>query len=644
MKDIRESFGQTRPIVDCINEARVNEGLKDMLKVAKDKLGNFAKKVFAWMGGIVAQIQNWFMVTNENGDILPCSTPMTAGYAWKNGMIKKNSTFVGLGKQSGKLVGTSEPFKNALKMYPSTKEWWDEIAKRHTNESKSADEIAFLEKIYESNKVNHPAFHNILCGITKERIDEVKMHTEDPQAKYNIIADNKTLREIIKMHITEGDLARLMIWGAPGIGKTAILMAVIDEISAEQGKDYHLIVKTLSNETPDNFMLPKYTDDGRATDVPKTWIPVWHPTGDKKIDAELDAKCGRGMLFIDELSRAQAQVQNVILPLINEGIFNGWKLGSGWSIICASNRDEDEIGSSQTSMSNALSNRFAQVYYEPTVHTWREWADKQGFMSPLLLQWLDMPASETHAGGKFFYFDPNDDAQASESSATTHLMCTPRSWTNAMRDIAKYHHTGKLEGFDIFDIPEWKLKFILNKYVPSDAVDAFWEFLKLIRGIGNFDAAIESAWKGHGKSLKMSPKQLINVALPLSQLVVCAHKDSLPTEAEWDSLVDWMIACDNEQLASYVLDMMKNVFAANIPDVIHEIGSTSAKDQMFLLRYMYNKEPKMWKNIHNFDPFLNAWGITYETMPDYWPGLQKLIKKYGKAFTSAIVDGKDGLG
>ena len=67
-------------------------------------------------------------------------------------------------------------------------------------------------------------------------------------------------------------------------------------------------------------------------------MPVYKPTGDAVKDNELDAACGKGLLFIDELSRASAQVLNVVLPLVNERRFNGYKLGSGWVIICASNR------------------------------------------------------------------------------------------------------------------------------------------------------------------------------------------------------------------------------------------------------------------------------------------------------------------
>lgn len=634
MKSIQECFNQSRSIVDVIygSTNNVNEEFKDWIALAKEKLKNIASEVLAYAKGVVARVKNWFMVADEGGNILPCSTPLTMGAAWKNGLINKESTFVGMGKESGRLVGTSEPFSKATKMYPSTREWWKWLAANHVNESR--DEESFIADLCESNELNIPEFDDML--------NEVKMANEDPHSRYNVIVDNKRLRSVIKRHINNSRLARLLIWGAPGIGKTAILSTIVDEISAEQGKDYSLIVKTLSNETPDNFMLPKYTGDDRAVDVPKTWLPVWKPTGDKKVDDELDAKCGRGLLFIDELSRATPQVLNVILPLVNEGTFNGWKLGSGWAIICASNRDEDDPD--QTRIGNALGNRFAQVYYEPCVNTWNEWANKQGFISPLLTQWLSMPAGETLAGGKYFYWDPNDESSDVDE---THIMCTPRSWTNAMRDLAEYHHTGTLEGFNIFDIDEFDLKFVLNQYVPARAVDMFWSFLQTIQRIGDFDGAVRSAWQNGGDGLKISKKDLVHVALPLAQLVICAHKDSLPSEEEFNSLCEWVVKANNEQLASYVLDVFKNVFMANIDDDDLASGLSSCRDRVFTLSASYHRSPDMaakYKMIHIFDRFFDAWGVDYDSMPDYSKGLMTLAKKYGAAFKSAVVDGQDGLG
>lgn len=623
MRNIQESFAGVQPLTDYLQSElnnHVDEGLRDAISKVKDKLGKLAKQVIAWGKGIVAKLQTWWMVTDEEGNILPCSTPMTAGQAYNDGLIDKKSTFVSLGKASGKLVGRTEAFTGALGLYPSTLEWWKWLSKRAVRESNEEEFKAQFQQI-----------------------DEVQMANMDPQAKYNVITTNDKLRQVIKKHVNNPRSARLMIWGAPGIGKTAILNAVVSEISAEQGKDYALISKTLSNETPENFTLPKYTESGdRAEDVPKTWLPVWRPTGDAKLDAELDAKCGHGMLFIDELSRATQQVLNVILPLINERTFNGWKLGSGWAIICASNRDEDEDRGGQSSIGNALGNRFAQVYYEPTAKTWRAWADKQGFMSPLLTQWLDMPAGETLAGGKFFYWDPNGDETA--GSDLTHIMCTPRSWTNAMIDLAEMHNTGSLEGFNIFDLDAEDILFTLNKYVPATAVDAFWAFLQTIRKIGNFDAAVQSAWHNNGAGLKIDAKDLVHVALPLAQLVITAHKDKLPTQEEFESLANWLVKADNEQLASYVLDVFKNVFASDVADSDASLGLNDMKSYIFFLKKMNDRKPEIWGHIHAFDAFMNTWKVDRTTMPDYSTGMSIIAKKYGEAFKTASVDGKDGLG
>lgn len=609
MRSITECFENSRPIAELINEDRIDEGLKDILNFIKNKF----KQAFAYLKGIVAKFGTYFIVVSDSGEPLPAISPLTAGQAYKENLIDKTNTFVKLDKEGEKIVGLRTNLKDATKLYGSGNsiEYW-------TRMIKECDEL---------NK--------------ETPINEVKLHTEDPEAKYNIIEDNKELLEEIEMHIKNPKLAKLLIWGAPGIGKTAILMAVVEKMQ-KKFPDYKLIMKTLSNETPDNFTLPKYIEiDGeeKATDVPKTWLPVYKPTGDKEKDAKMDEALGKGLLFIDELSRATPQVLNVVLPLVNEGVFNGYNLGSGWTIICASNRAEDEM-SGQSTIGNALANRFMQVYYEPTVHSWRDWADKQNFISPLLLQWLSLPASENMSGGKFYYMDPNED---SNSLSPTTLMCTPRSWTNAMRQLALYSQTGKLEGFTIFDIPRRIIARTLNSYVPTAAVDSFLAFLEVIQSIGNFDEVVADVWSG-SKNLKIDKKNLNKVALPLAQLICTAHNESLPTEDEFVNLANWLVAQNSDQLTSYVLDVFKNVFLGDI--------SENSRDSFFVI----NGKLKKWATDPNaknmisaytsaFSGTLKKWGIfKLEDCPDYMPGLRIISKKYGEIFKASLVDGQEALG
>lgn len=609
MKGIKECFDDTKPLVNYIEQSNVDEGVRDWVKTVKDKFN----KAWAYLKGVVAKFGTYFLPVNEDGEIMEAISPLTAGQAYKDGHIKTVSTHVVLDKAGSKIVGLPRDYDGAYSLYGSGNsiDYWKRAIKE-------CQEIKCL------NSVN-----------------EVKLHNTDPQAKYNIVVDNDQLKDRIKRHIKNPKLPKLLIWGAPGIGKSAILNNILTEMKKDF-PDYNLIIKTLSSDTPDNFTLPTYeeTENGRrAADIPKTWMPVYKPSGNPMKDELLDAACGKGLLFIDELSRATPQVLNVILPLVNEGYFNGYKVGSGWTIICASNRMDDETAG-QSDLGNALVNRFAQIYYEPSVKTWRKWADAQGYMSPLLLQWLSMPESENMSGGKFYYYDPNETI---DNEDTTKIMCTPRSWTNAMITLCDYAEVASLEGFKILDIPRDIIAMALNTCVPADAIDSFLSFLDVISRIGNFDAAVHDIWQNGGKNFKLSKKDLNLVALPLSQLVVSAHADSLPTEEEFINLSEWLAAQNSDQLASYTLDVFKNVFLNSVAEQYRNAAFTGPEK---LKRAKTSADESILNTYRDgLAPFYKKWKISLETAPNWYTGIMIIGKKYGASFEAAVVDGHvDALG
>lgn len=607
MKNILESMERIQGLTDFLqaqSEEPMNESLKDLLQSLKRKF----KQAWNYLRGVVVKLTgSYWCPVDENGEVQSAISPLTAAQAYKDGAINKESTFVATDRKGKQITGLSTKPKDAASLYGSGNsiKYWERM----------------IKECEERNDMP---------------INEVKMHTEDPEAKYNVV-DTPELMSLIKMSFTQKKLAPLLIWGAPGIGKTAILMNVLK--SLPNGDKMSLIVKTLSNETPDNFTLPKYVEingETKATDVPKTWLPVFKPTGDDDRDQMLDDACGEGLLFIDELSRATPQVLNVVLPLINERVFNGYKLGSGWTIIVASNRMEDEM-SGQSEIGNALANRFRQVYYEPTAKTWSEWAKTENYISPLLLSWLSM-GEDNMSGAKFFYMDPNE---TMEGASATKLMCTPRSWTNAMRQLATYHRTSRLEGFSIFDIPKNILGLTLNQYIPTQAVDAFLSFLEVVSRIGNFDAAVKEVWKNGGKNLKISKKDLHMVALPLAQLLVTAHNESFPTQKEFESLCSWLVAQDSDQMTQYVLDVLREVYANML--------SPRSRDAIFVIRNKMEtefKKDKAQMEIYTkmMTPFMERWGFKkLEDIPDWDPGRLMLAEKFGVRM-DVTIDGQEAFG
>ena len=190
------------------------------------------------------------------------------------------------------------------------------------------------------------------------------------------------------------------------------------------------------------------------------------------------------------------------------------------------------------------------------------------------------------------------------------------------------------KGFNIFDIPRNTVAGMLNSTIPATAIDAFLSFLATIEKIGNFDQAVYDIWQNGGGKTKIDKKHLNRVALPLSQLIVCAHSRSLPTKEEWENLSSWLVAQNSDQLASYVLDVFQNVF-------LKDITSEKQRIQFFMISERIRRANgdesvfKFFKRI--FEPVCNRWGVEFEQLPDYWDGLVKLTKKYGESFASAKI-------
>ena len=603
MKNIKENLSQIKPINEYLTEDRVDEGLRDLLKSVKDKF----KQAWGYLKGVVAKVGKYFMPVGSDGELLSANTPMTAGQAYNDNAINKSTTTVVMGKAESKIVKAGK-YEDAESLYGSgnSLKYW----RRLVTEGKTEEQM--------------------------NAINEARLEHDDKYAGYAVIEDNAKLKKLIKMTLKKKS-APLLIWGAPGIGKTAILSNVLDEMRAEF-PNYNLIVKTLANETPDNFTLPAYKDTEfgqRAIDIPKTWLPVYLPTGDPVKDAQADESCGRGLLFIDELSRAPQQVLNVCLALVNERQFNGWNLGSGWTIICASNRMCDDP-ESQNNLGTAMTNRFLHYYYQPNFNSWREWAEAQGYISPLLLDWLSMAEGSQASGAKYFYNDPNDDEMN-----CTKLMCTPRSWTNAMINLCNWTDTADLEGWSILDLDDDDIRFALGGAVPSNAVDSFIGFLQIIRSLGDAETLAESIWQKGGKGLKIDEKDLIAASITIGQIIMCHHANSFPTGTEFANLCDWMVKVNNESIAANVFDSF-----------IHQYFNDDTNVAKMVLTM--DTSPIDWKTVTSdpkynavIDRLAKAMNLTVAELSTgkyfYFQAFKKAASKYGGTLGGLSIGDNDNV-
>jgi hypothetical protein len=403
-------------------------------------------------------------------------------------------------------------------------------------------------------------------------------------------------------------LARpLMIWGAPGIGKTAIVNAVLKS----RGNGRLIDVQT-AKMAPDDWALPvivreqlmimggeeavqsaeqkhqekiaagllkkpeTYKVGGgnvRAIDVPKSWLPVYEETGDPEEDKRRNdiANLGDGgVLFLDELSRAKSSVQNTCLKLIGERIIGNAKLGDKWTVIAASNRMMDDPAGEQN-FSTALGNRFQQINFVPTFKDWKEWAT--GKVDDRILDFIEF-------NQEFFYtldIDPDTEETAPFAS--------PRSWEAASDAIRDMQKDAEEEGYRV------TTQMIIDEVqdsVGGKVATEFGTFLHFLQTFRKEDIreVLENPSKARMPKKAGSGYDQAEANALIS--LVCSHTRGRElTPAEWANFARYLVRLDNPSLATKGVKMMLDIH----PYIHDGLGEIPGKDkykegiQLFIDKY-----------------------------------------------------------
>lgn len=140
-----------------------------------------------------------------------------------------------------------------------------------------------------------------------------------------------------------------LLLGKHGVGKSQSLRAVATQLGIQ------LITLNLAAlEATDLLGMPIVVQD-HVEYAP----PQWFPTE------------GRGLLFLDEISRAPRHLRAPLYQLLTERAINGRRLGAGWLPVAAANTgtayDVDELDP-------AFVSRFVRVTVKVTVESWLLWA------------------------------------------------------------------------------------------------------------------------------------------------------------------------------------------------------------------------------------------------------------------------------
>jgi len=193
----------------------------------------------------------------------------------------------------------------------------------------------------------------------------------------------------------------LMIWGAPGIGKSDL---VRESAAAHR---YPLIDLRLSQLEPTDLRGIPLHDKGKVR-----WV-----SPDELPDEARDGP--HGVLFLDEINAAPPPVAAAAYQLILDRRLGAYRLPDGWSIVAAGNRLDDR-GITYV-MPAPLANRFMHVHLQADADAWLAWAARSG-ISPVLRDFM------AEAPEWLARFVPEPEVKAFPS---------PRSWAFADRIIKR---------------------------------------------------------------------------------------------------------------------------------------------------------------------------------------------------------------
>ena len=190
--------------------------------------------------------------------------------------------------------------------------------------------------------------HNRVTGEQLERILKLQLET---------LAKRPEMAKV---------LPPLMVWGAPGLGKSSILQ----KAARDQGIGF-IDVRLAQREPVDIRGLPVPGPDGVKWLVSSDW-----PRDPKS----------RGIILFDEITAADRSLQVAAYEFIlDRRLGELYKVPDGWYICAAGNRTEDRAVAA--TMSSALANRFMHVELGEDVESWVAWA-RQSDILPVVIGFL----------------------------------------------------------------------------------------------------------------------------------------------------------------------------------------------------------------------------------------------------------------
>ena len=214
-----------------------------------------------------------------------------------------------------------------------------------------------------------------------------------------------TQEELSEILLTVAPVRPVFIWGAPGIGKSAL----VEQFAMDVGMEcVSLLGSQLAPE--DIIGIPRI--NGNVSEF---------------LPPKMIARNEPYVLFLDELNACSQEVQKAFYSLIYERRIGEYHLPKGSVVIGAGNRAQDNA--IVKTMSSALVNRMFHVQLKVDVNQWLSWAYTAG-----IHEWVTD------------YITARPEHLFSVPPKTEEPFSTPRSWHTLSDLIKEFQTTGLSAG------------------------------------------------------------------------------------------------------------------------------------------------------------------------------------------------------
>lgn len=256
-----------------------------------------------------------------------------------------------------------------------------------------------------------------------------------------------TQNELMDILLNVAVTRPVFIWGAPGIGKSALVEKFADDLGMP-------CVSLLGSQLAPEDIIG---------------IPQIRGNTSEFLPPKMIARSEPYVLFLDELNACSQEVQKAFYSLIHEKRIGEYHLPEGSIIIGAGNRAQDSA--IVKTMSSALINRMFHVQLNPDPDQWITWAYENN-VHPWVID----------------YITQRPDHLFSQPPKTEEPYSTPRSW-HMLSDILNEYGAGKN------DIPDSVLRSIVFGSISAPHATMFLAYTKQLGNRNLLDLIIKGDQK-----------------------------------------------------------------------------------------------------------------------------------------------------